>query len=220
MICLGYTVTCLYCRQKFDREKEPTIRVGNRYAHKECAEKRGVKESQPAKKNLRKCLYCGGNIDLTKDEYCMARQNRYAHLKCYHQNYSPDEEYISKIYAYLKEEVHIDYDYPQCEKQRISFIQKLGYTNEEIYNSLRYFYGIKKAPPEKSGNRIGIVPYVRDEAKKYFSELEKRQKEIAKNLVKAKELEEKKVRVVTIGTHIQKPKKMINIDELGEDVNG
>ena len=37
------TVTCIYCKEKFDREKVPTVKVTERrYAHASCAEKNQV----------------------------------------------------------------------------------------------------------------------------------------------------------------------------------
>lgn len=219
-------VTCLYCKQKIYKEDENTVRVGTRYAHKECAEKgakkkqaKEAKENKPKEKtetkkaNLKKCLYCGKDIDISKEEYCMARTNRYAHKSCYEKNYSPDEEYIKKIYSFLKEEMGISYDYPQCERQRLHFIQKMGYTNEGILNALRYFYLVKKQSPEKSGNRIGIVPYVYNEAKEYYENMEKSKKKIQKSI--QKQLEQK-VRHIKVGGHEEEfDRGLIDLDEIG-----
>ena len=44
-------VTCLYCKQKIYKEDENTVRVGTRYAHKECAEK-GAKKKQASRKGM------------------------------------------------------------------------------------------------------------------------------------------------------------------------
>ena len=208
-------VICLYCSKKFDKDKEEYVKVGRRYVHKTCYEEKEKETSNKVpKKNLRKCLYCKGDIDITKEEYCMARANRYAHKKCYEKNSSPDEIFIPQIYSYLKAQVHITYDYPQCEKQRVYFVTKLGYTNEGIYNALRYFYGVKKASPDKSGNRIGIVPYIYEEAKEYYKNLENKQKFIKKEIEKQKETEKE-----TIYIPIKKvnPKKTyIDLDMIGE----
>ena len=48
---------------------------------------------------------------ITKEDFCMATVNRYAHLSCFNKNHTPDDEYIPKIYKFLKEEVLISYDY-------------------------------------------------------------------------------------------------------------
>lgn len=43
---MGYHyVNCIYCGQRFNRDKEPTVQVSERrYAHKECADKRTKEE--------------------------------------------------------------------------------------------------------------------------------------------------------------------------------
>lgn len=213
-------VICLYCSQKFNKDKEEYVKVGRRYVHKKCYEEKNKKEEKEEKvstilkKNLRKCLYCKGDIDITKDDYCMARANRYAHKKCYEKNHSPDEDFISRIYFYLKSEVHITYDYTQCEKQRVYFVTKLGYTNEGIYNSLRYFYGVKKASPDKSSNRIGIVPYVYEEAQAYYKNIENKQKLIKKEINK-QNLTPKEIIHIS-NKKVKTQKKYIDLDVIGE----
>lgn len=45
-----HMVTCIYCKEKFDRDKVPTIQVSaRRYAHKECAEKGEASKTQEQK---------------------------------------------------------------------------------------------------------------------------------------------------------------------------
>lgn len=215
-------VTCLYCRAKIFKEDSETVRVGTRYAHRTCAEKRATEpkkekkektDSKPKKANIKKCLYCGGDIDISVEDYRMPRTNRYAHKKCYEEHYNPDEDYIGVIYSFLKEEVGISYDYQQCERQRVSFIQKHGYTNEGIYNALRYFYLVKKQSPEKSGNRIGIVPYVYNEAKEYYETIAKKKKQIERGL---KTQVEKGAKVMVIrGPERERDKGLIDLDTIG-----
>ena len=212
-------VTCIHCKEKFDKDKEEIEKVGNRYAHKKCREEFLNKEkkekktpSSPSKKKIRKCLYCGKDIDISTEEYRMPRTNRYAHLACYDKYYNPDEEFISAIYKFLKEEVKITFDYPQCEKQRIHFITKLGYTNEGILNALKYFYLIKKNSPEKAGNRIGIVPYVYDEAKEYYNNLKQKQKRIGKSI--EKQMKEDKIQINIKTEHYAPKKNYIDLNSI------
>ena len=46
----AHYVTCVYCGERFNRDKEPTTQVSaRRYAHKECAEKHEANKSQEEK---------------------------------------------------------------------------------------------------------------------------------------------------------------------------
>lgn len=47
---MAHPVICIYCKQKFDRDKEPAVQVSDRrYAHKKCADKMQVEKSQADK---------------------------------------------------------------------------------------------------------------------------------------------------------------------------
>lgn len=49
---MAHWVTCVYCKERFDRDKEPTTQISaRRYAHKECAEK-NQKEKTKEEKDL------------------------------------------------------------------------------------------------------------------------------------------------------------------------
>lgn len=214
--------TCVHCQKKLDTEVDEYVKTTNRYAHKKCREKflekqssKVKKEAAPKKKtaNIKKCYYCGEDVDISTEEYAKPRTNRYAHKKCYDENYNADDEYIATIYQYLKD-IGMKYDYTQCERQRKNFIQKMGYTNEGIYLTLKFFYGVEKADLSKSENRIGIVPYKYDEAQRYFNSLERKQKQIGEAVKKQLEKEHK---VIVIEAPYQKKsrRKYIDLDMIG-----
>ena len=215
--------TCPYCREKFIQEETDWVRCGNRYAHRACAEKKDEKEKKKQekkeepkkhlKKNLKKCYYCNKEFDISEG-YRKVR-NRFAHIECYEKNYQPDEDYVHQIYELLKDEVHMVYDYAQCEKQRKHFIDKLGYTNEGIYLALKYFYLVKKASPEKSGNRIGIVSYVYNEAQTYYKNLETEKKKIGEAICHQLDQEEEIVHVAALPK--KRKRKKIDLDSIGGD---
>lgn len=47
---MAHYVTCVYCGERFDRDKIPTTQVSKRrYAHKECADKYGQEKTQEEK---------------------------------------------------------------------------------------------------------------------------------------------------------------------------
>ena len=46
----AHYVTCVYCKERFNRDTEPTIQISaRRYAHKECAEKFHIEKTQEEK---------------------------------------------------------------------------------------------------------------------------------------------------------------------------
>ena len=46
----AHYVTCIYCKQRFNRDKEPFVQISaRRYAHKECAKKHEVEQTQEEK---------------------------------------------------------------------------------------------------------------------------------------------------------------------------
>lgn len=226
---MGKTYTCLFCRQKFDTDEVEWERYGTRYGHTSCIrkheekeklkeEKRKNKAEAPKKpkkgKNIRKCYYCGGDVDISTEKFSKVHSNRYAHRECHIKNYTPDEEYIPKIYEYLKS-IHFNYNYTQCDKQRVNFIKTMGYSNEEIYLTLKYMYSIKKLSPERSEGRIGLVPYLKEEAIQYFHNIEKRQEEIG---IAVEKQFEKGVKVIKVLAP-EKPvdKGYIDLNSIGDD---
>lgn len=46
----AHYVTCIYCKQRFNRDKEPFVQISaRRYAHEECAKKHKVEQTQEEK---------------------------------------------------------------------------------------------------------------------------------------------------------------------------
>lgn len=120
-----------------------------------------------------KCYYCNEYFDRDADPCEKVTGNRYAHRECYSKNFNRDSSYIDLIYHYLSKEVFISLDlsktwFPVLKKQLDKYIEENKYTYEGIYYALKYHYDVKKGDPQKSGGRIGIVPFVYDEAQNHF----------------------------------------------------
>lgn len=62
----------------------------------------------------------------------------------------------------------LDYVNARIKKQIKDCVEKYHYSYSGILKTLQYFFEIKKNPIEKANGGIGIVPYVYDDAKKYF----------------------------------------------------
>lgn len=117
-----------------------------------------------------KCIYCEKTFDRDNTPNIKIGR-RYAHVDCYENNHTPDDDYKGKLFALLKELFGSDYNYVIVEKQRKSYIAN-GYSNKDIYQALYYHYYIKNGSVANAKGRIGIVPYVIDEAKAYYEKIE------------------------------------------------
>lgn len=161
-------VKCLYCGEKFDRLKEPNVKIGRRYAHKSCY------ESQDAE-----------TLQKQKDKHDFF-------------------EYIKQIYGE-------DYNYVQIHKQAEKYIEQYNFTYSGMLKSLKWFYEIKRNNKESSNGRIGIIPYIYEDAKKYYYNLylaQQRNKD-----VKEYRLEIKEIVIASPRMYIAPPK----LFDLGEE---
>lgn len=125
-----------------------------------------------------KCMYCEEYFDRDKEPAEKVTSRRYAHKVCYDKNYKRDDQYAELIYYYLSKEVFIGMNLDSCwyqtlNRQLTKYVTDDHYTYEGIYQALKYHYEVKKGDPQKSNGRIGIVPYVYEEAQKYYAHKEK-----------------------------------------------
>ena len=122
-------------------------------------------------KHMVKCLYCNKIFDASVENYVKPKGNRYAHLKCYEKLQSSEEnykillEYLNQLFG------NNDYNENTIRKQYRKFILEYNYSFEDILNSLKYFFEIKKNIPEPKYG-IGIIPHIMVESQRYFSLLE------------------------------------------------
>lgn len=230
--------TCPGCGLRFDISEEDYVKRNNRYGHIDCMKKKypgdeleihyhrdgkekieteiapleEKKAKPPKKSNERICFYCHQYINIETEQYCMPRVNRYAHKKCYEENFETDDEFVDRLYGLLTE-LNINYNFQMCEKQRKKFLRDKGYSNEGIYLTLKYFLQVKGGDLTKSYGGIGIVPFLYDEAKIYYAEMEKIQRQIKKE-VKIQKAQERQ-KIIVKGEQKRNKKKYINLEELG-----
>lgn len=123
-------VKCLYCGQQFDRNDPANnaIKIGRRYAHKQCSDERNAQMSQEER----------------------------------------DQE---ALYNYCKELFKEDYNYLKIKKQIESYIKNYQYTYSGMLKALKWFFEVKKENIEKANGGIGIVPYIYQDAYKYYYSL-------------------------------------------------
>lgn len=126
------------------------------------------------KKHLVKCPYCGETFDANKEPFVMVNSRRYAHKKCAEKKEKEkSKEEIDKenLQKYIKQLFGINTLSAKINKQIDRFIKENEYTYSGIHRSLIYFYEIKKNPIDKANEGLGIVPWIYEEAKRYYYNL-------------------------------------------------
>lgn len=117
-----------------------------------------------------KCPGCGVYFYRDEEENILIK-NRYWHKICYQQQQIKNEQSAQAIIEldnYICKLFGLDYVNARIKKQIKDCVEKYHYSYSGILKTLQYFFEIKKNPIEKANGGIGIVPYVYDDAKKYF----------------------------------------------------
>ena len=140
-----------------------------------------------------KCLYCGQQFDRISEPNVKIGR-RYAHKLCYEQQ---DQQVIQKqkdehdFFEYIKEIYGEDYNYVSIHKQAESYIKQYNFTYSGMLKSLKWFYEVKHNNKESSSGRIGIIPYIYEEVKKYYYNLylaQQKNKDIKEYKLETKEI--------------------------------
>lgn len=122
-------------------------------------------------KHLVKCLYCGEVFDASITPFVKPRSNRYAHKACAEtaENKKTKEEKDKEILEkYIKELFRINSISVKIKKQMEMFKNEKNYTYSGMYKTLKYFFEIRGNSIEKANGGIGIIPYVYEEAFRYW----------------------------------------------------
>ena len=140
-----------------------------------------------------KCLYCGKQFDRLS-EPCVKLGRRYAHKECYDSQDDEDlkkEKEKSDFFDYLKELYGSDYNFVAVSKQAENYIKQYGFTYSGMLKSLKWFYEVKHNDKESANGKIGIIPYIYEDAKKYYYNLylaQQRNKDVQGYRLEVKEI--------------------------------
>lgn len=122
-------------------------------------------------KLLAKCKYCGIQFDRSIEPYVEAGARRYAHKACAekHDAAIPQEEkdYI-KLEEYIKKLFHEPNLNIRIRRQIRDFRQEYNYTYSGMMKTLYWWYEIKGHTISEAQGGIGIIPYVYQDALKYY----------------------------------------------------
>ena len=121
-----------------------------------------------------KCIYCGHTFDRDKVP-CVpiphGKRIRYAHETCQKRMDDAkraEEENRINLENYIKNLFNYTVLPDKVQNQINLFITENNYTYSGILKALKYFYEIKHGSKEKAYGRIGIVPFVYQDAHNYY----------------------------------------------------
>ena len=133
-----------------------------------------------------KCALCQMQFDANSEENVKISARRYAHLKCVQNeeaHRSQEEKDKQALEEYIIHLFDMDFLDPKVRKLIASYQKEYNYTYSGMLKALTYFYEIKKGDKNKANNSIGIIPYIYNEAYRYYYSLwEAQQKNKDKNI--------------------------------------
>lgn len=121
-----------------------------------------------------KCIYCKIEFDRDKLPYVQVTERRYAHKECAEKNQitkTQNELDYETLIDYIEKLFGVGFINAKIAKQIKDFRIQYNYTYSGMLGTLVYWYEIKKAPIDKANGGIGIIPYVYDQAKEYYSKI-------------------------------------------------
>lgn len=160
-----------------------------------------------------KCKYCGIQFDRNAEPFEEVSARRYAHKACAekHQAAIPqDEQDYQALETYIKQLFKEDNINVRIRKQIKDFRQEYKYTYSGMLKTLYWWYEIKGNSIENAQGGIGIIPYVYEDALKYYYSLYLAKIANEDTQIKAPEIKE-----IEIGSPraIQNPKKLFHFGD-------
>lgn len=126
-----------------------------------------------------KCLYCGQIFDINKEPFEKPRANRYAHKNCHEKalnGKTQEEKDYEALIEYIKQLFNNNPN-PRVWKQLKEYREikdKEGnhkYSYSGMLKTLIWWYEIRHNEIERANGAIGIIPYIYDDAMKYYFSL-------------------------------------------------
>lgn len=167
------------------------------------------------KKYMRICPGCGKEFDI-RGEY-IKTSTRYWHPQCHEAKIKEKEERKEDnlgrqaIFNYLTG-LGMEPNYIRWGKQRNDFHKK-GYTDVGILLTLKYWFEVKQGDLAKANNGMGIVPFIYEDAQKYYQNILEKQEKLEQEMQRCA-TENKKVIKLTRDENVNKNIGFINFDDI------
>lgn len=127
-----------------------------------------------AAKHLVKCLNCGEQFDANIIPYIKIG-TRYAHKSCSDSKITKTEKEKDAFFQTIKSIYGPKYNYMLINTQAEGYIQQYGYTWSGMRACLHWFYNINHGSLEEGNGGVGIIPFIYDQVRDYYTKLYKTQ---------------------------------------------
>lgn len=120
------------------------------------------------------CAYCNQKFDRDKEPFRPFGARRYMHEKCFNiqqSKLSQDEKDYNELIDYIKALFNTNTINKKISTQIKEYRETYKYRYLAIRDTLRWWYEIEGNSIKDANGGIGIVPFIYDQAKEYFSRL-------------------------------------------------
>ena len=117
------------------------------------------------------CKYCGQKFNRDSEPFVEVGTRRYAHKDCADKvdaSMTQDEKDYLALENYIKKIFKTDTINAKIKKQIHDFREEYHYTYSGMLKTLYWWYEIKDNSIELSQEGIGIIPFVYNQAEKYY----------------------------------------------------
>lgn len=168
------------------------------------------------------CPGCKQAVEKIEKNKVVGKNNhtRYWHPDCLREDRNKKERKMAEemgrkaIFNYLID-LGMKPNYAFWGRQRNDFINKYGYCDSGILMALKYWFGEKKNSIEKANGGMGIVPYIYDEAQRYYKNIILKKRKLAEQAIRQ---QQEKNKVIKINENkVDTRKKYIDLNLLNGD---
>lgn len=117
------------------------------------------------------CKYCNERFDRNSEPFVEVSSRRYAHKACaekYEASFSQEEKDYYELEKYLKKLFNEKNIGMRIKKQIKEYKEEYKYTYSGMQKTLYWWYEIKKHSLDSANGGIGIIPFVYQDALKYY----------------------------------------------------
>lgn len=117
------------------------------------------------------CTFCKKKFDRDRLPFVQLSTRKFAHRQCFlveDEKQKKIEQDKTELENYILKLFNTDCIDGKIRKQIKQFIEDYHYSYSGIHKALIYHFEVKKGSIDKANNGIGIVPYVYQEAYRYY----------------------------------------------------